>query len=321
MSTLLYGIIFLHIMKVGVEMKNFKRIIAMVLAVVLVAMTFPVVAFAATKGDVNGDGSITATDARLILQIVANVVKESDVKDADAADYDGNGSVTAVDARRVLQVVAGIEQPENPTPEEPDPDKPIFDMNKAELVALFNAESAKIANGTYKWSRSADYDEALKVDPSSLVSAIQPIADDFLGIGDDSGDQTDAGKYAVIAMKLTEDDVKDIQVSNDQITLILNDTTKPEAGGNSPFSHVSNDIVTKSDVEKIINDNLEGAKITEFHTYYYDVKVTAQIGNGVATSLKISYKLYAKLGAKYTVVNASGEGTVETEIEYTDLKY
>lgn len=60
------------------------------------------------KGDVNGDGNITAADARLALRISANL----DVVTLDEylrGDMDSDGDVTAADARTILRISAGLE--------------------------------------------------------------------------------------------------------------------------------------------------------------------------------------------------------------------
>lgn len=63
---------------------------------------------AVTKGDVDGDGSITAQDASLVLQLVAGKISsETDGVIYDAADVDGDSDVTAQDASLILQHVAG----------------------------------------------------------------------------------------------------------------------------------------------------------------------------------------------------------------------
>lgn len=57
-------------------------------------------------GDVNGDGRVDSTDARLVLQAYAGKT----TLDADAAaagDVDGDGKVTSADARLILQKYAG----------------------------------------------------------------------------------------------------------------------------------------------------------------------------------------------------------------------
>lgn len=60
-------------------------------------------------GDINGDGKITAVDARIILQNVAGLTT-LDNKQKEAADVNMDGNVTAVDARIILQVVAGLRE-------------------------------------------------------------------------------------------------------------------------------------------------------------------------------------------------------------------
>ena len=58
-------------------------------------------------GDVNCDGSVTAVDARLVLQNVAGIKSLTAVQ-FKLADMNNDGNVTAVDARVILQVVAGL---------------------------------------------------------------------------------------------------------------------------------------------------------------------------------------------------------------------
>ncbi len=58
-------------------------------------------------GDVNGDGKVSAVDARLILQSVAGI-KTLTSDELERADISADGRVSAVDARRILQIVAGL---------------------------------------------------------------------------------------------------------------------------------------------------------------------------------------------------------------------
>ncbi|MBO5797629.1 MAG: dockerin type I repeat-containing protein [Clostridia bacterium] len=57
-------------------------------------------------GDVDSDGSITSTDARLTLQYYAGKIGENDL-DLSVADVDGDGKYTSTDARLILQYYAG----------------------------------------------------------------------------------------------------------------------------------------------------------------------------------------------------------------------
>lgn len=66
-------------------------------------------AFAAAKGDVDGNGSVTAADARLALR--ASVGLESYAVGSakyTAADYNSDGKITAEDARAILRISVGL---------------------------------------------------------------------------------------------------------------------------------------------------------------------------------------------------------------------
>ena len=57
-------------------------------------------------GDVDGDGNITSTDARLTLQFYAGKIGEESLNTA-VADVDSDGNITSTDARLILQYYAG----------------------------------------------------------------------------------------------------------------------------------------------------------------------------------------------------------------------
>ena len=58
-------------------------------------------------GDVDGDGKVTSTDARLTLQLSVGKIRETDVENPAAADVDGQEGVTSTDARLILQKSVG----------------------------------------------------------------------------------------------------------------------------------------------------------------------------------------------------------------------
>ncbi|MBQ6234440.1 MAG: SH3 domain-containing protein [Clostridia bacterium] len=62
----------------------------------------------ALKGDANGNGTVTASDASLILQFAVNRVRILD-EALLAADYSGDGTVNAADAAAILRHVVGLE--------------------------------------------------------------------------------------------------------------------------------------------------------------------------------------------------------------------
>lgn len=60
-------------------------------------------------GDMNGDGKITASDARAVLRISAKLDKADAAKEK-IADIDGNGKITASDARKILRYSAKLDK-------------------------------------------------------------------------------------------------------------------------------------------------------------------------------------------------------------------
>ena len=61
----------------------------------------------ALVGDVNGDGKVTAFDARMALQCAAGNI-ELDEHQLKLADVTGDGEITAIDARKILQIAANL---------------------------------------------------------------------------------------------------------------------------------------------------------------------------------------------------------------------
>ena len=61
-----------------------------------------------SKGDVDGDGAVTASDAAEILRAVAGLSSLTGSQES-AGDVDGDGAVTASDAAYILRVVAGLD--------------------------------------------------------------------------------------------------------------------------------------------------------------------------------------------------------------------
>lgn len=59
-------------------------------------------------GDVNGDGKVTAADARLALRAAARLARLEDWQ-MEAADVNGDGKVTAADARAILRMSARLD--------------------------------------------------------------------------------------------------------------------------------------------------------------------------------------------------------------------
>ena len=59
------------------------------------------------KGDLDGDGKVTAADARLALRIASKMQKATEAQ-LKAGDIDGDGKITSKDAREILRIASGI---------------------------------------------------------------------------------------------------------------------------------------------------------------------------------------------------------------------
>ena len=289
-----------------------KKVLSIVLSLIIIVLSLSCVAIAAVTlpGDVNGDGKVAAADARMILQVVAELKEKSLIKNFDNADVDVDGVLRATDARKILQIIAELDNEPSETPVYP------HESDVAAWAEVFNKETAKLSNSSYKWERTCNYVGNLKVTGVS-AGLIQPTVDKFLGIGSTNGTNADAGKYGLVAMKLTADDIKTVRVTDDAATIVINNTVNPSADGKSSFAHVSNDFVTLDDVKKVVSESGVNADITKFEASYRDIEVTGKINaDGKITSIIVAYKLDAVLNAKAYGLKPTGEGTVETVITY-----
>lgn len=87
-----------------------KRISAVILTFII-AVLLAFSASAVLLGDVNGDGRLTASDARQILRFSAGLSAFSQEQIA-LSDMNGDGKVNAGDARKVLRISASLEKPQ-----------------------------------------------------------------------------------------------------------------------------------------------------------------------------------------------------------------
>ncbi|MBR3868729.1 MAG: dockerin type I repeat-containing protein [Clostridia bacterium] len=93
-----------------------KKFISVLLTVIMCFSA--VTAFAQTPlfdesqsmmGDANGNGKVTAADARIVLRVAAKIDPADSISLYDT-DADGNGKITASDARLVLRVAANLSE-------------------------------------------------------------------------------------------------------------------------------------------------------------------------------------------------------------------
>lgn len=99
-----------------------KKMFSFMLALVMLITAVPFGSLTAAAvdtdglvfGDGNGDGKMTALDARIVLQIAAGLVEATDEQKI-TLDYNKDAEVTALDARKILRKVAGLSDPAETT--------------------------------------------------------------------------------------------------------------------------------------------------------------------------------------------------------------
>ena len=91
------------------RMKNSIKLFAASLIIVSIVFAFLLNASTVLAGDVDKNGKVQASDARLVLRHVAKLQTLSKEQEF-IADVDQNGKVTAADARLILRMVAKLDK-------------------------------------------------------------------------------------------------------------------------------------------------------------------------------------------------------------------
>ena len=84
-----------------------KKILSILLVLAMLACFAPAVFAASSLGDIDNDGHVTASDARIALRAAVGLDSLSSTQKA-RANVDGDSSVTAADARLILRVAVQL---------------------------------------------------------------------------------------------------------------------------------------------------------------------------------------------------------------------
>lgn len=152
-----------------------KKIIAIILAMLTAISALSVLSFADSikAGDVNGDGKISAADARLVLRASASLGELTPDQQL-VAEVTGDGKISAADARLILRAAAELdtlpeitvepdsetdeETTEAPTAEEPTTEEPTTEEPTTEEPTTEEPATEEPATGEVV----TDYPEAIK---------------------------------------------------------------------------------------------------------------------------------------------------------------
>ena len=266
---------------------------------------------------------------------------------SDVAAPDASTDDTAVPDASTDDTAAPDASTDDTAAPDASTDAPAADSNasaaltKADVVKFFNAETAKAAKGSYKFTRTGKFTK--NIDVGSITSALNAIikgvdensdvnsvVGGFLGIQKDpitgtvtngKGEGFDA-KYMIKAMNITEADVTSFSVNGNKYTIEIKATTTPSA--NSAMGRATNDYITFAEVNKGISDNVGNAvKVVEDESVvnYKKIIFTATVADGKITALEYSYAFDAKLKIKLAIPSATGTGEATISNKYVDIKY
>lgn len=271
-----------------------KKFISVILAVVLGCSMISVTAFAETmSGDVNGDGNITAIDARKILQLVAGIEK---AEDQTLYDVNGDGKVAAIDARIVLQIVAGLA-------EHPDVIKKKAE-NLAYFVKSFNGVKENATSVTLTRTKLYNYNDYLEINPileemynESLEEGEPSMREELLlGFSDEfiEMNTTYEGEDIALAFppmggtcNLTMEDISNISFEESDDYYIVEVTVKGKMNP-ARYESVGNvaSIITKEDFEAEMST--EGLEDMTIGCDYKDAVVKAKIEKATGNMVEYS---------------------------------
>ena len=280
---------------------------------------------------VGGNNAATNDDANVPSDDTADVPSDdtadvpSDDTGADTTTPDAGTDATTPDA--------GTDAPAG--------DNAPAALTKADVIKLFNAETAKAAKGSYKITRGGKFVKAIDVGSATSAlnkiihsvdenASLDSVVGGFIGVksqpmtGTVKAGKVDGidAKYAIKAMNLTEADVTSFKVDGNKYTITIKDCKNPNAS--SAMAHATNDYITFPEVnQSIANEVGSAVKVVENESSanYKKITFVATIVDGKMTALEYSYTFDATLSLKLTLIPATGTGEAAITGKYTDIKY
>lgn len=214
-------------------------------------------------------------------------------------------------------------------------------LTKADVIKIFNTETAKAAKGSYSFTRTGKFVDPINVGSATEAingiihgvdknASLDSVVGGFIGVKAQpitgtvkagKGEGFDA-KYMIKAMKLTEADVTSFSVNGNKYTITVKDCTNPNAS--SAMAHATDDYITYPEVNKSIANEVGSAiKVVENESTanYKKITFTATIVNGKITAFEYSYSFDATLKLKLTLIPATGTGSASITNKFTNIKY
>lgn len=311
-------------------------------------------------GDVNGDGTSNAIDARWVLQVSAGA-RAVDETGKRFADMNEDGKINAVDARWILQTASGAraqiwyifsDGEYARLPEYTLPD----------ALTLVNTETARIAkNGGYTVQASCTYTKNVKLTSSiatrllnQLIAAIVQTIDPSLSldldqifgmlVGIDEQNYTvtpptegytrAAERFDMIPMSLQESDVVAYRQEGTKLYFTLQNTTNPTKTGTSTLGRMTESFREPAEYNAIFSGVSEFVTVKKFDQSVTGVTLCVTVDSGKITAMEMQYDdaysfdlvLDASSLSDATLsasakIPVKGTAATRTAIQYGDILY
>jgi len=128
------------------------------LLVLVLLLWLPIGGFAATIGDVNGDGVVDVLDARMCQQHVDGIIQLAGGQLA-ACDFDGNGEINQLDANLIGAAAVGMASPAVI----PNTTKPLDTQTQAAMESIGEIDPVTGSGGSLVFTASTPYLDGLEV--------------------------------------------------------------------------------------------------------------------------------------------------------------
>lgn len=287
-------------------------------------------------GDFDGNGKITAVDARWALQ-AASGVRTYRTADLQVLDCNADGRLTATDARWILQTASGARGTvlvNTVTGERETLGTPTYTQAQAaELLRTYTKQAAAgnyTVQGNCNITKDVDIGGATEV-LNRVIQGVDPSADvnsvvgAFLGVGEQrytvrAGDKSPVGRYDLRAFTVTEADIADYRQEGNVLYIRLHDCKNPQKNGSQTLSKVTAAFPTASEVRKEMQTQIGTAvTVSDMTSQVSDILLTVTLSADGVESIRLHFVNDLSLGLMVAIVSVRGTGQTTTDILYSDF--
>lgn len=127
--------------------------------------------------------------------------------------------------------------------------------------------------------------------------------------------------YALKASNIRGEDITSFEVSGNTYTLYLRNSSTPVRTGNTPLSRMTNNFITKEDINSYIKSIISSISVTDYSSENTDIKVTAKINGKKLNELVISYNTASTVNLKALTIHITGKVNYNTSIRYYGFNF